>query len=413
MTERLLRMPSAADLSTLLGLALPIVGIQVGLMLMGVVDTVLVGHVSATALAAVALGNLYFLALMIFGMGALLALDPLVAQGVGAGDHDQVVLAVQRALVIAVGLAALASLLCLPARGVLQLLHQPRDVIPAAAGFVHASIPGAFPFLAFIVLRQSLQAMKRVAPIVVTIVLANLVNVGLNVVLVFGKLGLPALGPIGSGIASTVSRWFMLACLLVLSWREIRLVLAPPRRAALEPAALARTVALGLPIGVQMSLEFGVFAVVALLMGGLGTSAMAGHQIAINLASLTFMVPLGVSSAAAVLVGQAVGRGDGDGVRRAARAALLVGAGFMALSGAAFVSAPGTLARLYTADGAVRVVASALIPIAGVFQIFDGLQVVATGLLRGAGDTRTPMVVNVLGFWLLGFPVSLNIQSLI
>jgi MATE family multidrug resistance protein len=290
---------------------------------------------------------------------------------------------------------------------VLEVLRQPKGVIPGAVGFVHASIPGAFPFLAFIVLRQSLQAMNRVTPIVVTIVVANLVNVALNLVLVFGKLGFPALGPVGSGIASTISRWFMLACLLVLSWHGLRPLLLPPRRDALDPVALGRMLALGAPIGIQMTLEFGVFAVVALLMGGLGTSAMAGHQIAINLASLTFMVPLGVSSAAAVLVGQAVGRGDADGVRRAARAALVTGAGFMALSGASFVSVPGLFAGLYTTDAAVRGVAVALIPIAGVFQVFDGVQVVATGLLRGTGDTRTPMMVNVLGFWLLGFPVSL------
>jgi MATE family multidrug resistance protein len=133
---------------------------------------------------------------------------------------------------------------------------------------------------------------------------------------------------------------------------------------------------------------------------------MAAHQVALNLSSLTFMVPLGVSSAAAVIVGHAVGRGDAPGVRRATSAALLIGAGFMACTGLLFIGLPGPLARVYSDDAAVLALAVLLLPIAGVFQVFDGLQVVALGLLRGLGDTRVPMLVNVLGFWLVGMPVS-------
>jgi MATE family multidrug resistance protein len=164
---------------------------------------------------------------------------------------------------------------------------------------------------------------------------------------------------------------------------------------------------LGLPIGLQMQLEIGVFSVVALLMGHIGTVPMAAHQIAINIASLTFMVPLGVSGAAAVVVGQAVGAGEAARARRSAVAALATGAAFMLLSGLVLTLAPRPLARLYSLEAAVVALASLLIPIAGVFQVFDGLQVVSIGVLRGVGDTRAPMVVNVLGFWLIGLPVSL------
>jgi MATE family multidrug resistance protein len=402
-----LRLPSRADLRELLALALPIVGIQVGLMFMGVVDTVVVGRVSATALAAVALGNLYFFTVLVLGMGTLFAVDPLVSQGVGAGDRAQVERAVQRALVLAGALSLLAVALSLPARAVLSLLGQPADVVPIAASFVRVSIPGAFPFYAFIVLRQTLQAMRRTRPIVVTIVAANVANVVLNLWLVFGGAGVPPLGAVGSALATTISRWLMLGCLLALAGRELLPLLRPLRREALDRRALAGMLVLGVPIGVQMGLEFGVFAVIALLMGRIGTEAMAGHQIAINLASLTFMVPLGVSGAAAVLVGHAIGRGDPDGVRRAAAASLATGAAFMTLSATAFTVAPGWLARWYTSEPGVVAVAAALIPLAGVFQVFDGIQVVSTGVLRGAGDTRAPMIINVLGFWLLGFPVSL------
>jgi MATE family multidrug resistance protein len=163
---------------------------------------------------------------------------------------------------------------------------------------------------------------------------------------------------------------------------------------------------LGVPIGAQHALEFGAFGLVALMMGWMGTLEMAGHQIAINLAALTFMVPLGVGDAASVLVGQAVGRGDAEGTRGSARAALACGVGFMSLTAAAFLALPEPLARLYTGDLAVVGVAATLIPIAGVFQVFDGLQVVAAGILRGLGDTRAPMLICLLGYWVIAIPVS-------
>jgi MATE family multidrug resistance protein len=166
-------------------------------------------------------------------------------------------------------------------------------------------------------------------------------------------------------------------------------------------------VRLGAPIGVQFSLEFGAFGAIGVLMGWLGTEAMAGHQVALNLSSLTFMVPLGVSQASAVLVGQRVGREDPAGARRSAGAGLLLGVSFMTLAAIGFLLFPEALAAVYSGEAPVAAVAAALIPLAGVFQVFDGTQVVASGVLRGVGDTRAPMVVNLLGFWCVGMPVSL------
>jgi MATE family multidrug resistance protein len=164
---------------------------------------------------------------------------------------------------------------------------------------------------------------------------------------------------------------------------------------------------IGLPIGLQYQAEYAVFGTVAMLMGRFGTVPVAAHQVAINLASLTFMVPLGISGAATVLVGHAVGRGDVPAARRAAWAALVCGSVFMAGTALVMLAAPRPLAALYTADAGVIALASVLLPIAGAFQIFDGLQVVSLGILRGAGDTRAPFLIGMLGFWLLGFPVSL------
>ena len=249
--------------------------------------------------------------------------------------------------------------------------------------------------------------MEMVRPVVAIIVAANVFNLGLDWVLVFGLGPIPALGALGSAWATTAGRWLLFLGLATLAGRLLWPLLWPFERDCLRLAPLWRMVMLGAPIGIQIQLEFAAFAVVALLMGGMGTVEMAAHQVAINLASLAFMVPLGVSAAAAVRVGQAVGAEDVDAARRAAAAALVCGAGFMTLTAGTFIVAPGLLARTYTSVIEVLALAASLIPIAGVFQIFDGLQVVSIGVLRGLGDTRAPVVVNILGFWFFGMPVSL------
>jgi MATE family multidrug resistance protein len=380
--------------------------VQVGMMLLGVVDTVMVGRVSATDLAGVALGNLYFFACALLGMGVLFALDPVIAQAFGAGDQEQVARGLQRGTLLAALLGVTLVLPMLPAGAVLTLLRQPPDVVPVAHGYVLAALPGLLPHLLFIVLQRALQAIGRVRPVVATVALGNLVNVLFNWILVYGNWGAPALGGVGSGWASTIARWSMAGVLLVVSWPRLGGYLAPLRPGVLRLAPLRALALLGLPIGAQMLLEFGAFAAIGLLMGWLGTIALAAHQIALNLASLTFMVPLGVAQATAVLVGRAVGRGDPDGARGAAGAGLGVGAAFMTTTAVIFLAAPGPLARLYSDQPEVIAIAAALIPLAGIFQVFDGLQVVGSAVLRGIGDTRAPMLVNGLGFWLFGMPIS-------
>lgn len=399
--------PSGADFSELLKLASPIVLVQVGLMLMGVVDTLMVGHVSAVALAAAALGNLYSIGWLILGLGVLFALDPLISQALGARDEEAVRRAVQRGFVLALILTAPISLLYLTVEPVLQLAQQPREVIPSAAGYVYRIAPGIFPFFAFVVLRQTLQAHRRTRPIVTTIVASNLLNATLNYVWIFGHFGFAASGVFGSAWATTASRWFMALMLLALSWPHVCPYLTHLASRVFSARALLRMLSIGMPIGGQMMLEWGAFATIALLMGSLGVAYVAAHQIAVNLASLTFMVPVGVSSAGAVIVGHAVGRGDPEGVRRSSVAALLVGGAFMSLAAAAFILMPDFLVGLYTDSVDVFAVAVLLLPIAGVFQVFDGTHAVALGLLRGLGDTRLPVAASVVGFWCLGIPSSL------
>ena len=400
-------LPTREESRALLALALPIVAVQVGLMLMGVVDTIMVGHLSAAALAAVALGNLAFFCCVILGMGALMALDPLVAQAVGANDHAGVARGVQRGVLLAVFLSIPPALLLLVAEGALRFFQQPVEVVPLAGDYARWTAPSVLPFYLFLVLRQSLQALHRVRPILVSIVLANLLNAALNWVLIYGKFGFPALGVTGAAISTTIGRWAMPFLLLALAWRELRPALVPWRPESVSPAALWRMLLLGLPIGVMTLLEYTAFGAVGLMMGRMGTVPVAAHQVAINIASLTFMVPLGVGQAAAVLVGNAIGALDMSRARRSARAALVYGVGFMAFTAAVFLVVPRTLAAVYTSDLATVALAATLIPVAGVFQLFDGMQAVGAGILRGAGDTRVPMFINMGGFWLGGIPLSL------
>ncbi len=404
---RLETTPTREDLRGLLRLASPIVLIQVGLVSMGAVDTIMVGHVSATALAAVALGNLYTFSLSIFGLGVLLALDPIVAQALGAKDEVAVQRGLQRGLLLSLILAIPTSLLHLTVNPVLTLMQQPGEVIPITTGYVYRVAPSVWPFFAFMALRQTLQAHRRTRPIVITIVIANIANALLNYAWIFGKFGFPALGVLGSAWATMVGRWLMAGLLLALGWKHLSPYLRRLAPRVFHPRPLGRMLRVGAPIGTQMLFEWGAFAAIGLLMGWLGVIQMAAHQVAINLASLTFMVPLGVSSAAAVIVGHAVGRKDPAGVRRASLAALIVGAGFMSVTAVTFISIPGLLTGIYTTNADVIRLAVLLLPIAGVFQIFDGVQVVCLGVLRGLGDTRVPMFVAILGFWCLGIPVSL------
>jgi multidrug resistance protein, MATE family len=387
-------------------LALPVAAVQLGIMAMGVTDTIMVGHVSPAALASTALGNLYFFIAGIFGQGTLMALDPVVSQAVGARDEEAITRALQRGLLLALALTIVTCATFIPVHAVLGLLNQPAEVIPDAATYVHIAIPGVFPFYAFIVFRQSLQALGRVAPVLWTVLAANLLNAGLNWVFIFGNLGSPAMGVGGASLATSIGRWAMALVLLAIAANDLRHRLTPWRAESGSIAPLMRMLRLGIPIGVQYLLEYGAFAAAALLMGVLGTTQMAAHQIAINLASFTFMVPLGVSTATAVMVGHAIGAGDEAQARRSAIAGMMSGTAFMCLSALAFRLFPGALARAYTGDATVVALAATLIPIAGVFQVFDGVQAVAAGVLRGIGDTHAPAIINVVGFWLIGLPVS-------
>ncbi len=401
--------PTMADMRALVTLALPVVTVEMGLMGMHIVDTLFVGHLSATALAAVSLALAYYFTIVVIGMGTLVGLDALVSQAVGAGDEDGVRRAIQRGLLLAALLCIPLTLILLPTAPVLRALHQPPEIIPIATRVVHISIFGLPGILAFVVLRQTLQSMERLRPIILTVVLANLINAACNWLLISGHLGAPALGVDGSAIASVIGRTALPLILLWLGRDVFRPLLRVRDPLLFEWAPLRRMLRIGLPVGVQYLLEVGVFNAVALLMGVQATTTLAAHQVAISLASFTFMLPLGIGAAASVLVGQAIGRDDPGAARRAAVAALTAGLLASAMTTLLFLTVPEVLASAYVTEPGVVALAATLIPLAGVFQLFDGMQAVAGGALRGAADTRAAMVANILGFWAVGLPIGLTL----
>jgi MATE family multidrug resistance protein len=282
--------------------------------------------------------------------------------------------------------------------------------VPAAA-YLRILNWGTLPLLLYAGTRRYLQGVGDVRVITLTYVAANLINWFGNWVLIYGKLGFPALGVNGSAISTLVSRIFMAAAMLGFAWRYERKRGHPLFHHWAGPslAKIRELARLGIPAAGQIVLEVGAWNLATLSAGWLTPAALATHQIALNYASLTYMVPLGISAAAAVSVGHAVGAGDGARARRAGWLALGLGTAFMLMAAMVFLVAPGPLIALYTRDPQVMAVGPSLLGLAAAFQIFDGIQTVSTGALRGLGETRVPMLANLVGYWLLGLPLGLTL----
>ncbi len=405
------------ELRQLLRLGGPIAFVQLGMTAMNFVDVAILGRHTPASLPAMALGATIANAPLFFCMGIVTALDPLLSQAVGARDTAAVPRLLGRGLLLSLLVSLPCALVLLPAATWMGWCGQPADLVPDAAAYARWQAAGVLPFLAYAVLRCLLQAEARVLPQVVTIVVGNVSNAFFDWVLVYGELGFPALGASGAAIATVANRWLMVFGLAWFGWRDIAphlraLRAADVRRNACAWTPLVHAARLGVPIGAQFLLEIGVFAATALLIGTFDTHAkdasgarLGGHQIALQLASLSFMVPLGLGIASSVRVGWAVGRGDHTAVRRSVLAALFAGTTVMTAFMLVFLAVPHWLARSMTDHAPIVEIAAALIPIAGAFQIGDGIQVVAIGCLRGLGDTRSPVLANVVGFWLIGLPV--------
>jgi MATE family multidrug resistance protein len=398
-----------AEFRPTLRLAIPLVLAELGWMSMAIVDTMMVGRLpnSAVAISAVSLGGILVHTLAFFGGGLLTGLDTLVSQAFGAGQREDC----HRSLVHGIYLSfALAPLLMAPVwffDSLLRQAHIAPDIIALAVPYSKAMAWGTLPLLLYFAMRRCMQGMNLVRPIAFALVTANLINAVGNWLLIYGKLGAPAMGAVGSGWSTAWARIYLAAVLVgYLLWydRKHRTELL---RTPIQPdlMRIRRLIALGLPAAMQITLEIGVFALVTALIGRLGAISLASHQIALNTVSLTYMVPLGISSAAAVRVGQAIGRRDPQGAADAGGSAIFFGAAFMTLAGIALLLFPRGIARIFTPDAAIIRSTVLLLAAGAAFQLFDGIQTVATGALRGTGDTRTPMFCHFTAYWIIGLPL--------
>ncbi|HUB30099.1 MAG TPA: MATE family efflux transporter [Terracidiphilus sp.] len=395
------------ELRAMVTLAVPVVLSELGWVAQGVVDNIMVGRLGPEAIGAVSLGNAVFYTPCLFGIGLLLGLDTLVSQAYGRRDHDEC----HRWLAQGVYLACIITppLMLLIAGLSYGFTHfgVTASVAVPAGAYLRVLNWSTFPLLLYGGIRRYLQGVGQVRVITVTYVLANLLNWAGDWVLIYGKLGFPALGVTGSAVSTCIARVGMAVALLGFAWRYERKRGHPLFRhwAGLQKDRLRRLVRLGAPAAGQILLEVGAWNLSTFSAGYLDPVSLATHAIALNYASISYMVPLGVSAAAAVSVGHAIGAGDPARGRRAGWLALGLGTSFMLLAAIAFLVVPKPLLRLYTSDPRVLAVGPTLLWLAALFQVFDGIQTVCTGALRGLGETRVPMIANFVGYWILGLPL--------
>ena len=410
------------EFAPMLRIAVPVVLAELGWMSMGVVDTVMVGPLGPQAISAAGVGNSMHIAFAIFGMAIMLGLDALVSQAYGARD-------IRECHRLFFDGLALAALMALPLMALLTVVWfaipflgfhgEVRPLLESYFGVVILTTPF---LLGYATCRRYLTGMHTATPVMFALLTANLVNAFANWIFIYGQFGFPALGVAGAAWATLISRVYMLAVLLFAVWwydkkRTLQAGITDESLWhvdwRLDPARLRRLLRLGFPAASQMGAEVGVFALATAMSGMLDPISSAAHQIALNLAGLSFMIPLGVGAAGAVRVGYWVGAREPARSAVSGWTAILIGTGFMIASGLAFVVMPQQLIGLFTSDAGVVGVGSALLLLAALFQLFDGVQGVITGTLRGLSDTRTPMLANLGAHWLLGLPISYTLCFLL
>jgi multidrug resistance protein, MATE family len=396
------------EAGTTLGLGLPLVAASLLQMSMSFVDTVMAGNLSTLDLAAVAVGSSILMPVIMFGSGVLMALTAIVAQDYGAGRTNLIGRNVRQALWLCAALAIPGILILRNAQPVLLFMQIGQDTSLLASGYLDAASWGLLPMFFYFAFKQFNEAVSITRPAMYFAFVGLLFNITGNYVLMYGKLGFPALGAIGTGYATAIVAWVMCLCMLVYTWRK----------PSFKPYAIFSTIRLpdwhhiremlriGLPIGITITMEVTMFAIVSLLMGALGTMAVAAHQIALNFSSITFMIAFGLSSAVTVRVGQTYGRKT----IRDARFVGYVGVGLatmiMCTTAVLMFTFPELITSIYTGDAELTEMAVSLLFMAAIFQISDGLQVSGSAALRGLKDTRVPMYVNLLAYWIVGLPTA-------
>lgn len=395
------------ELRALLRIAGPVIMGEIGWMSMGLVDAMMVGPLGPAAIGATGMSSQLFIAIAIFGMGLMLGLDTLVSRATGAGNRALGIAWLGHGVWLALAASVPLLLLAFAAFATIGRWHLHPDVLVLAGPYLRTLLLGLPPLLIYAACRRYLQGIHVVGPIMWALISANIVNALGNWVLIYGHWGAPALGVTGSAWATNIARVY----LAVVLWLAVRRVHrrwgpdTPPVRLTVTRAQVVELLRLGTPAAFQITLEVGVFSVASAMAGMLTPVALASHQAALNIVSAAFMIPLGLSTAAAVRVGHAHGARDPRRMAQAGWAAFMAVTVVMLVIAAAFVVAGAPLVGLFSADASVIAIGVQVLRLVAPFQWFDGAQTVATGVLRGLGDTRTPVAANVLAHWVIGLPL--------
>ncbi len=388
-------------------LAYPVMLSNLGHVMMGVADSVMVGHVSATSLAAAGLANVVFNVLMLFGIGVSYAITPLVATADGAGNKHEIIETLRHGLVINVVNSIVLAAIVYTCKGLLYHIDQPTEVVPLSIPYLSIVTFSLIPMLIFQTFKQFAEGLSNTRIAMIIIIASNLVNIGLNYIMIYGHAGFPAMGLNGAGWATFLSRIFMAASFAGYIY------FAPRFRQFRSGFSLGKysrnlfnkMLHLGVPSGVQFIFEVAAFDFSLVMMGWLGTTTQAAHQIAINLATVSYMTTAGLAAAATIRVSYFLGKHDFKNLRTASYTLLVMALLFMTLCALVFIVGRHWLPGLYVEDNEVIKIASTLMIIAGLFQLSDGTQVVCIAALRGLQDVKVPSLFIFIAYWIIGLPL--------
>jgi len=389
-----------------LELSYPVIIGQLGFIMMGVVDSLMVGVMGPVPLAAASLGNSLTLLIFIVGIGVSFAVTPLVAISVGAKKFTECGIYFRQSLLVNVTFGLILMTVTIVCSELIIYFDQPVEVIAIAKSYTKILGLSAIPMMLFQTYKQFIEGLSIMKPAMIITILANIVNAFTNWILIFGNLGFPALGLDGAGWATFSSRLFMAAGLMiyVMNKQFFKQYDVSFHFKNINIPVIKKILSLGFPSGIQYFFEVGAFAFAVLMIGWLGTNQLAAHQIAINLASISFMVVLGLSTAGSIRVGNAVGEQNVKGVRQAGFTTIFIAICFMAMSGLVFIVFRNLLPMLYIENEAVVKIASSLLVIAALFQLSDGVQAVGIGILRGLTDVKIPTAITFIAYWVVGLP---------
>ena len=388
-------------------LAYPVMLSNLGHVMMGVSDNIMVGHVGATSLAAAGLANVVFNVLMVFGIGVSYAITPLVAEADGERNTGKIVETVRHGFIINLVNGCMLVIVVMSAKGILFHIDQPEEVVFLSIPYLSVITFSLVPMLVFQSCKQFLEGLSKTRTAMVIIFVSNGVNILLNYALIYGHGGFPAMGLNGAGYATLLSRTFMAVVFVSYiyyapSFRKFRTVFSIGK---FSNALFNKMLHLGIPSGAQFIFEVAAFDFSLVMMGWLGTTTQAAHQIAINLASISYMTTAGLAAAATIRVSYFLGRKDLENLKRASYTLLAMALSFMGLCALIFIIGRHWLPVLYVDNGEVIALASSLLVIAGLFQFSDGVQVVCIAALRGLRDVKLPSILIFVAYWVIGLPL--------